>query len=189
MKKITKHKKCSYHYLALNLNASVVKKFRAYAKKLARRQSETLNTMLDFFEWHGFTPFDRFSKSIGHELLKNRKRTEAVIAIIRKIEKSQTKPTTAMLQSLFEGQMEEEEPLQIEKKFADLSAEEKIIEETTVPKIRYERVESRMLEIKTEFAQILDLVEPVSSRFGKDYLKLELSLQEFKKLRQRIKNL
>lgn len=56
--------------------------------------------IIDFFEWHGFSPTERFERSVGKELARNRKRTEAVIAIIRDIEKSQTKPTTAMLQQL-----------------------------------------------------------------------------------------
>ncbi len=183
-------------FKTIRLKEKTVKRYKGFSRKMGATHSAALEGVMDFFEWHGFTPSDRFGESIIGEIIKNRKRTEAsiartnaTIAIIKDIEKRQTKPTTAMLHSLFEGQMEDEEPLQIEKKFADLSAEEKIIEETTVPKIRYERMESRMREIRTEFAQILDLVEPVTSRFGKDYLKLELSLQEFKKLRQRIKNL
>ena len=98
-------KKYHYEYLALNLKASVVKRFRAFSKKMAKSQSEALNTMLDFFEWHGLDPSQKFAKSILQEILKNReqtnksiKRNEATIAIIRDIEINQTKPNNAMLQ-------------------------------------------------------------------------------------------
>ena len=49
------------------------------------------------------------------ELLKNRKRTEAVIAIMKDIEKHQTKPTAAMIQSLFAEVETAKKPRMIEK--------------------------------------------------------------------------
>ncbi len=52
---------------------------------------------MDFFEWHGISPFRRFAKQISGEEEKTRKRIDVVIAIIKNIEKHQTKPTTAML--------------------------------------------------------------------------------------------
>ncbi|MDO7173180.1 BfmA/BtgA family mobilization protein [Mariniflexile sp. AS56] len=93
--------KYEYDYMAINLKSQVVKRFRRLSRKFAKPQSETLDAMIDFFEWHGFSPFDKREPSILIELLKNRKRTEAVIAIIKDIEKNHDKPTTAMLQSLF----------------------------------------------------------------------------------------
>ncbi len=41
--------KYEYKYLALNLKASVVKRFRVFAKKIAGSQSEALGSMMDFF--------------------------------------------------------------------------------------------------------------------------------------------
>ena len=95
--------KYEYDYSAINLKRHVVKRFRKLSRKFAKPQSETLDAMVDFFEWHGFSPFDKKEPSLLIELLKNRKRTEAVIAIIKDIEKNHDKPTTAMLQSLFMG--------------------------------------------------------------------------------------
>ena len=80
-----------------------------------------------FLNGTGFSPFDKKEPSLLIELLKNRKRTEAVIAIIKDIEKNHDKPTTAMLQSLFmefepkkeklilEKEVEEKEVLFVEK--------------------------------------------------------------------------
>ena len=52
--------KYRYDYLALNLQAKVVVRFRAFSKKVARSHAETLTAMMDFFEWHGFYPSDKF---------------------------------------------------------------------------------------------------------------------------------
>ena len=59
--------------------------------------------MLEFFEASGLSPEERLGPNIKtlESLLK--KRINAVIAIVRDIEKNQTKPTLAMMQSLFEG--------------------------------------------------------------------------------------
>lgn len=107
--------KYEYDYAAINLKRHVVKRFRKLSKKFAKPQSETLDAMVDFFEWHGFSPFDKKEPSLLIELLKNRKRTEAVIAIIKDIEKNHDKPTTAMLQSLFMEFEPKKEKLILEK--------------------------------------------------------------------------
>ncbi len=116
--------KYKYKYSAVNIRFSVAVRFRTFSKKTARSHTDTLVTIMDFFEWHGFLPSDRIGQSIVEELLKNRKRTEvsiartnATIAIIKDIEKKHDKPTTAMLQSLFQGVVEKEEPVRKEKLF------------------------------------------------------------------------
>ncbi len=107
--------KYEYDYTAVNLKRDVVKRFGKLSRKLSQPQSETLGAMIDFFEWHGFSPFDKMEHSLMVELLKNRKRTEAVIAIMKDIEKHQTKPTIAMIQSLFEEVEPIKKPRMIEK--------------------------------------------------------------------------
>jgi hypothetical protein len=90
---------------------------------MSKSQSMTLLSMIDFFEWHGFSPFDKMEKSLLVELLKNRKRTEAVIAIMKDIEKNQTKPTVAMIQSLFTEVEPDKEPRMIAKSPEEFKAE------------------------------------------------------------------
>lgn len=111
--------KYEYDYTAVNLKCEVVKRFRKLSRKLSQPQSETLGAMIDFFEWHGFSPFDKMENSLLIELLKNRKRTEAMIAIMKDIEKHQTKPTNAMIQSLFKEIEPVKKPLILEKKVYD----------------------------------------------------------------------
>ena len=144
--------------------------------------------MLDFFEWHGFSPFETKERSFLRELLKNRKRTEAVIAIIKDIEKNHDKPTTAMLQLLFQGVVEKEEPIRKERLFKEKPTHNNKQTETTVSKIVHERTEFKLEDVRQGFGYVLDHVEVVKNRFGKDYLKLELSQQEFLRIKRELEN-
>ncbi len=183
-------------FKSIRFKKRTVLRFRGFSKKMAKSYSETLESIMDFFEWHGFTPADRFTKSLIQEILKNRqhtvtsiKRTEASIAIIRDIEIRQTKPTNAMMLSLFEEKSKEEEPVRVEKKFADKPPKEKNVVDITVPKIRYERLADKMNSVKEDFTYVLDKVKIVRNSFGKDYLKLELTQDELIKLKRTLKNI
>lgn len=180
--------KYNYDYLSVCLKTVVIKRFRKLSRKLSKPQSETLDAMMDFFEWHGFSPFDTKERSFLREVLKNRKRTEAVIAIIKDIEKNHDKPTTAMLQSLFQGVIEKEEPVRKEKLFKDKPKIEKKQMDTTVSKIKHERIELKLEEVRKSFVYVLDHIELVNNRFGKDYFKLELAQQEFLRIKRELEN-
>ncbi|MET2985622.1 BfmA/BtgA family mobilization protein [Aureibaculum conchae] len=182
-------------FKAVRLKRKTLSRFKRFSKKVSKSYSETLETVINFFEWHGFMPADRFERSMVEEIVKNRKRTDAIIAIIKSIEKEQTKPTTAMLMSLFEENLSQtkEEPILIEKKFADNPMDKQLqntrIEEATVPKIRYERLTEKMNLVKQDFSNVLDKVKIVKSNFGKNYLKLEVTEAELIKLKRTLKNL
>ena len=72
--------------------------------------------MIEFFEDNGISP----AESMGPKMqtLENlfKKRINGVIAILKDIEKSQTKPTVAMMLSLFEECEPRKQPLILEKK-------------------------------------------------------------------------
>lgn len=105
-------------FVNLSIKESVARDFRVFSKKLSRSQSMALREMLDFFQVNELSPNERLGPS-GRTMEANlKKRINAVIAIIRDIEKTQTKPTNAMLQSLFELEPQKEKPLIVEKKYA-----------------------------------------------------------------------
>ena len=177
-------------FKTVRIKNKTLSRFKRFSKKVSKSYSRTLDMVMDFFEWHGFLPSERYGKSMVEEILKNRKRTEAIIAIIKDIEKNQTKPTNAMLLSLFEGQSEEEDEMvkwveKIERNPFEVQ-EEHI--ETHVPKIRYERLEDKMGLLKKDFGYVLDNVKLVKSSFGKNYLRLELTEDEIEKFKRTIKN-
>ncbi len=181
--------KYTYDFKTLKIKASVVKRFRLFAKKLGQSQSETLNALVDFFEWHGFLPGDRFEKSMLQELLKNRKRMEAMIAIIRDIEVNQTKPTTNMLLALFEEDQKEPEPTLIEKKYANKKPEEKTKEITTVSRHKYDDLKDKLKELKKAHKSILNKIHISKNSFGKTNVKIELEVDELSRLKEALKKI
>lgn len=103
-------------FTTISFKCSVAKKFRIFSKKMGASNSMVLLMMLDFFETNGISP----KESIGPKMqtLENliKKRINGVIAIMKDIEKHQTKPTVAMIQSLFEETEPKQKPLILEKK-------------------------------------------------------------------------
>lgn len=181
-------------FKTVRIKNKTLSRFKSFSKKVSKSYSKTLDMVMDFFEWHGFLPDDRFGKSLVQEILKNRKRTEATIAIIKDIEKNQTKPTNAMLLSLFEEKMEDEDEIEIwTERFKSQSMSQRLEQEenidTTVPKIRYERLEGKMGSLKKDFGYVLDNVKLVKSSFGKNYLRLELTEGEVERFKREIRNL
>ncbi|TYA89210.1 BfmA/BtgA family mobilization protein [Seonamhaeicola marinus] len=184
-------------FSTIRFKIKVANRFRKFSKQVARNHTQALEAILDFFEIHQLSPRDTIDGNLTSIEIRIKRRINAAIAIIKDIEKSQTLPTVAMLQSLFEQQLEEEandgfldEDFEfIEKKFDSLDNNEDLMEETTVPKIRYLRLEEKMEQLKTDFKYVLGNVKEVKSHFGKDYLKLELSLDELEKYKRTLNNL
>jgi len=103
-------------FTTISFKCSTAKKFRSFSKKMGASNSMTLLMMVEFFETNEVSP----KESIGPNIhtLENliKKRVSAVIAILRDMEKNQTKPTTAMIQSLFEETEPQKKTLILEKK-------------------------------------------------------------------------
>jgi len=101
---------------SISIKAPVAKKFKRYCKGISKSQSMALLLMLEFFENNGISPEESIAPHI--QTLENliKKRINGMIAIIRDIEKNQTKPTTAMLQALLEQEEPKKKPLLVEKK-------------------------------------------------------------------------
>jgi len=143
--------------------------------------------MIDFFEWHGYTPNQRFGKDIiaGQEL--NRKRIDASIAISKSIEKAQNIPLISietMLKSLFEEEYKIYDPKELEIEKTDTSKTQK--EKTTVSRIKYDRANRKLTEVKERLQYVLEQIEPVSNRFGKDYQKINVTTEEVARFKQNL---
>lgn len=107
---------------SLSIKSSVVKKFRNYSKSISKSNSMTLLLMVEFFERNELSPKDDLKSGLVETENRIKKRINALIAIIRDIEKNQTKPTLAMLQSLFMN-VEPKPKILIEKSFEQLERE------------------------------------------------------------------
>tara|TARA_R110001606_G_scaffold394172_1_gene564815 strand:+ start:704 stop:1105 length:402 start_codon:yes stop_codon:yes gene_type:complete len=104
----------------LGIKTSVALRFREFSKKMSKSQSMTLLLMLDFFEKNEISPAESMGPRM--ETLEARismlikKRMNGMIAIMKDIEKTQTKPTVAMLQALFQATEPPKKKLILEKK-------------------------------------------------------------------------
>lgn len=108
----------------LGIKVSVAIRFRQFCKKMSKSQSMTLLLMIEFFEENSISPAESIGPNM--ETLEKRisllikKRMNGMIAIMRDIEKNQTKPTVAMLQSLFEQAEPPKQKLILEKNRSEI---------------------------------------------------------------------
>ena len=107
---------------SLSIKSSVVKRFRKYSKSILKSNSMTLLLMMEFFERNELSPEDDLKPGLMETENRIKKRINALIAIIKNIEKNQTKPTMAILQALFQN-VEPKKKLLIEKSFEQLEKE------------------------------------------------------------------
>ncbi|MCK0158895.1 hypothetical protein MWU65_17035 [Cellulophaga sp. F20128] len=106
-------------FIGIRFKKETAKRFQEFSRTHFKSHTETLSAMLDFFFYNEISPKEKLGptgRTIEAKLLK---RINAVIAIMRDVEKTQTKPTVAMLESLFKTEEPAKKPLIIEKKFAE----------------------------------------------------------------------
>ncbi|MCX2682202.1 BfmA/BtgA family mobilization protein, partial [Galbibacter sp. EGI 63066] len=74
-------------FVSLSIKSSVARKFRRFCKRKRASQSMALLSMLDFFEINGVSPEDRLGETITSLKRQIKQRFNAVVAIIRAVEK------------------------------------------------------------------------------------------------------
>lgn len=103
-------------YKTLHIHTATAQRFRTFSKTHFNSQTEALATMLNFFEINEISPKEDLGPTGRRLETIVKKRINAVIAIIRDIEKNQTKPTLALLETLFQAEDFEKTPRFIEKR-------------------------------------------------------------------------
>ena len=106
-------------FIGIRFKKETAKRFQEFSRTHFKTHTEAMEAILDFFFYNEISPKENLGptgRTIEAKLLK---RINAVIAIMRDVEKTQTKPTVAMLQSLFEMEEPEKKPLILEKKYAE----------------------------------------------------------------------
>ncbi|MCR9226258.1 MAG: hypothetical protein NXH90_02390 [Flavobacteriaceae bacterium] len=186
-------------FTCLSIKISVAKKFRRFSNRQGKSQTMTLLAMVEFFDHNGISPDERMYETIASLKYLIKRRFNSMVAIMRSIEKEQTLPTVSMIQALFQQELEPEGDQEWEGDFEFYEKQlteiinptnpELLDNETTVPKIRYVRLEERMEELKEDFAYVLDHISVSHNRFGKDHLKLDLNPGAIEKYRTKLKNM
>ena len=106
-------------FIGIRFKKETAKRFQQFSRTHFKSHTEALTTMLDFFFYNEISPKEKLGptgRTIEAKLLK---RINAVIAIMRDMEKTQTKPTVAMIESLFQTEMSTNKSLILEKKFVE----------------------------------------------------------------------
>lgn len=176
----------------IRFKKKTAQRFQEFSKKFFKTHTEALETMLDFFYYNEISPKETIGPNVRTMETSIKKRINSLIAIIKDIEKNQTKPTTSMLQLLFEQTPPKPkkprlvEVNQINKPFkADSFATSLEAIELRKEKNTYKK---ELLETRNEFETILDKVNIIKSSFGKPKLQLDMTLDEFHKIKEKIKN-
>lgn len=158
----------------LSIKTSVADKFIRYSQLISKSRSVTLRLMLEFFEYNQIAPTESLGPRMQTLESSILKRINALVAIIRDIEKQQTVPTKAMLEALFEGL-----PAQTKKKvLPPFEQAFKNLNKNTVQLPEF----SSDIDHK-DIRNILRKIKIVKPPFGKVYYKVSLEPQEIKRLK------
>lgn len=173
----------------IKIKTSVAKKFRNYCKSIAKSQSMALRLMVEFFENNGVSPEDHLGETIASLKGQIIKRSNAVIAIIKSIEKIHHKPTTAILQTLFEqmSQMEKEE---VEEELFDFGTPKLLTEneELVNYKNAYFKAQEAHKNLKLETLGLLKKVKFVRNNFGIGHYRLNITKEALETLKQKLEH-
>ena len=118
-----------------------------------------------------------------------KKRFDALIAIIRDVEKHQTQPTAAMVQLLFEhapqnGKVSvKASPPANARPAHDTAFFESAFESVELQK-ENTRLKQQLERQRTELRQLLQKVQVVKNSFGKSRLQLDMDVQTFETLKE-----
>jgi len=103
-------------FIGIRFKKETAKRFQQFSKTHFKSHTEAMATILDFFHYNEISPKERLGPT-GRTIEANiKKRINAVIAIMRDMEKTQTKPTVTMMESLFQVEEPKKKPLILEKK-------------------------------------------------------------------------
>ncbi len=183
MNKITvmdsKNKKKST-FSAISINRITAERFRAFSKTVSKSHSDTIDTIIDFFEKTKITPKSEVMISFITFQNYMKGRLDYIIELIRKHELKYHKPTHDMLLSLFQGQaiQENKHPVLLERSLKKLTREEWHKEEGTVSQDKYHKlVQSKGNDLR-KFREVLSKIKRVEPAFGKPYFKIEINTTE-----------
>ena len=115
-------------FIGIRFKKETAKRFQTFSRTYFKSHTEAMAAMLDFFFYNEISPKEKLGPTGRTIEASIKKRINAVIAIMRDMEKTQTKPTVAMIESLFQTETPTKKPLILEKKFLEKKKEERFRE-------------------------------------------------------------
>jgi len=116
-------------FIGIRFKKETAKRFRKFSQKHFKSHTEAMGAMLDFFFYNEISPREKLGPTGRTLEAKLLKRINAVIAIIRDVEKTQTKPTAAMIELLFQEEPPTKKPLILEKRLVGKKKDTRLNEE------------------------------------------------------------
>ncbi|WP_437373427.1 BfmA/BtgA family mobilization protein [Maribacter litoralis] len=175
----------------INFRVDTVNRFRSFSKIYGKTHSEVLEGMLDFFEKYQLSPFQDFGPTMRGMEANIKKRINSMIAILKDIEKHQTKPTTSMLQLLFEQTTpKEKQPELLLEEFTEVEQEDELFGASGDTHLQEEKdtLQRDLDRTKSILEDILWIkIKIIKPAFGKEKLQLEMTVAEYRKLKEQLK--
>ncbi len=173
-------------FSAISINRITADRFRAYSKTVSKSHSETMDTMMDFFEKAKISPKSQVMVSFIKFQNYMVGRLDYIIELLRTMEREQLKPTHDLLKSLFDDMelKKEEEPLYIDHANIKMTKEEWDRAEGKVSFEKYHYDVKARSNDRRIFYKVLDKITKVEPAFGKPYFKVELDAQELERIRR-----
>lgn len=171
-----------YGFSAINLKRKVAVRFRSFSRQVAPSHSDAMELMLDFFEYNELSPND----NLGIKSNGVKKRINALIAIIKNIEKNQIKPTKSMLDAIFQEVAKETNANSEKDIFESFSIDDK--EASTFYRKQSEILQSRYHKLEEIVQELTSQLSYVKNTFGTDCYKLQLTKNDYESFKQRLEN-
>ena len=173
-------------YITLKIKSQTAGEFRIFCRKLGKQQSDSLQLMLDFFKNNRLSP----SEELGPNFITLEKglkvRINAVVAILKNIEKTQTKPSHAMLQLLFGENSVKKKELLLEKTQQEPAKNDHLQQEIVAYQNMESELRKKLYERTHDLKSVLDKVAVVRNNFGRIHLRLNLSREEYEQLKSKL---
>lgn len=167
-----------YRFSAISIKKEVAVRYRAFSRLVSDSHTRTLEAVMNFFEWNDLSPND----DLGIKNNRTNKRINAVIAILKNIEKQQTLPTKAMLDTLFQEISHAEATVEKEE-IVDFGSPKPFTRDTELEQYRnrFEEMQLRLGDHKNRIQDLLEQMSYVKGTFGKGHYKLDMDKTDFEK--------
>ena len=179
-------------FISIRFKKDTAKQFQTFSRRFFKTHTEALQTMLDFFNYNEISPKESFGPNGRTIANLIKKRFNAMVAIMKNIENHGVLPTKAMIELLFEHSPQKKRgqaPLLMEGREADPERDRffKKVEEAIVIERKYTNLKRDLNQNRTEFIALLNKVKLVKSSFGKPRLQLDMTPEDFDKLKLKLR--
>lgn len=179
-------------FSAIRFKRKTIKRFKRFSKQIARTHSGTLEAMMDFFENNGISPYETLGANMATLESKIKRRINALIAIVKDIEKNQTKPTNAMMNLLFKEAEQEDgdEQVLLDDVLTSNAPNELFSEAVELDYYReqYFTTKGNLDDLKKHLETALSKTTYVRGNFSGGYYRMNITKETFETLKQTLEH-